>query len=319
MTTCTRVAIVRTTPTTIHTDYTRLLELVGIQQIINPYGSTVLNLCKQKHFPFPGANTPPWQLESVASILQQCGHHRLFAPGQPTEKFRTLRGDDLDGYRSLLRAYHITEHNGTFFNGTEWYHSLAIPINLVCLHPLTLRPYVPLQRRFPPRRSHATDDHTVDYMHKQRAQCTHILTILDGSSIHIGDTVEVKNILIASTDLVAPYTVAAMLWGVEPLRDVSYIRMACEQGLGVGDDHNIALVGDITDKAYFKHSIGRNTNTSIRENPSILNNYYRWTSRERRIFESWLHHTEWGKLFQHYQKHGVLYPESLQQHDTVST
>ena len=311
MTTCTPVAIVRTTAATIRADYARLLQLIGIQYVLNPYGSTILNVAKQRHFPFPGANTPPWQLENIASILQQHNYQQLFVPRQPRERFRMIRGDDLDGHRPILHAYDITEHDGDFFNNTEWHHGLVVPTNLVRLHPLSPRPYTPLPRRSPVWSFHATDTQLIDCMHGQRAQYTNILTVLDGTSIQVKDSAEIKNILLASTDLIAPYVVAAMMWGADPLQDVSYIRMACEQGLGVGDDKHITLVGDITDKAHLKQQIGRRTNTATQKAPTFRNGYYRWTSRERQMFESWLYHTTWGELFQEYQRRGVLHLSTL--------
>lgn len=317
MTPCTRVAIVRANPTTIRADYDRLLQLIGIDQVLNPYGSTILNTAKQRHFPFPGANTPSWQLECIASILRQHGHQQLFAPHQPREKLQMIRGDDLDGYRPILHAYRITEHEGAVFNDTEWHHGLAVPINLIRIHPLSPQPYTPLPRRSSLWRFHTTNTQLIDYMHRQRAQCTNILTVLDGTSIQVRDTVEIKNILLASTDLIAPYVVAAMIWGAKPQHDLPYIRMAYEQGLGVGDDEHITLFGDITDKAYLKQHIGRRTTITTRETTASCNGYYRWTSRERQIFESWLHHTSWGQLCQKYQKRGVLYQSSTLSPDTV--
>ncbi|MEM8529937.1 MAG: hypothetical protein AAGF95_03790 [Chloroflexota bacterium] len=319
MTTCTRVAIVRTTPATVYADYARLLQLVGIQHAFNSRGSTVLNIAKQRHFPFPGTNTPPWQLESVAALLQQHNHHQLFAPHHPRAQLRIFRGDDLDGYRPILNTYQITEHDGDFFNDTEWHHGLRVPTNLVQMHPLSLRPYTTRSRRSRLWMSRDNDTQLIDYMHEQRAQCTNILTVLDGTSIQATDTVEIKNILLASTDLIAPYVIAAMVWGAESPQDVPYIRMACEQGLGVGDDKHITLVGDITDKAHLKQQIGRKNNIAMQKALSLFDNYYRWTSRERRIFESWLYHTAWGQLFQEYQKRGVLYEPSTLSPDVVPT
>ena len=58
----------------------------------------------------------------------------------------------------------------------------------------------------------------------------------------------VKNVLLASSDQVAIDAVAARLMGFDPLRDVKYIRLAHDLGLGVGDPARIRIVGD-TDAA----------------------------------------------------------------------
>lgn len=54
----------------------------------------------------------------------------------------------------------------------------------------------------------------------------------------------VKNVLLASDDQVAIDAVAAKLMGFDPLRDVKFIRIAHELGLGCGDVRNIEIVGD---------------------------------------------------------------------------
>ena len=55
----------------------------------------------------------------------------------------------------------------------------------------------------------------------------------------------VKNVLLASADQVAIDAVAAKLMGFDPLRDVKFIRLAHEMGLGCGDPRQIEIVGDV--------------------------------------------------------------------------
>ena len=55
----------------------------------------------------------------------------------------------------------------------------------------------------------------------------------------------VKNVLLASSDQVAIDAVAAKLMGFDPLKDIKFIRLAHEQGLGCGDVRDIELVGDV--------------------------------------------------------------------------
>ena len=54
----------------------------------------------------------------------------------------------------------------------------------------------------------------------------------------------VKNVLLASADQVAIDAVAAKLMGFDPMRDLKYVRLAHEQGLGCGDPQQIEIVGD---------------------------------------------------------------------------
>ncbi len=54
----------------------------------------------------------------------------------------------------------------------------------------------------------------------------------------------VKNVILASSDQVAIDAVAAKLMGYDPLRDLKFVRVAHEQGLGCGDPRDIEIVGD---------------------------------------------------------------------------
>ena len=56
---------------------------------------------------------------------------------------------------------------------------------------------------------------------------------------------KVKNVLLASADQVAIDATAARLMGFNPLRDVKFIRLAHELGLGCGDTEKIEFVGDV--------------------------------------------------------------------------
>ncbi|MBN1128757.1 MAG: DUF362 domain-containing protein [Chitinispirillaceae bacterium] len=54
----------------------------------------------------------------------------------------------------------------------------------------------------------------------------------------------IKNVLLASSDQVAIDAVAAKLMGFDPLKDLKYVRLAHERGLGCGDVQDIEIVGD---------------------------------------------------------------------------
>ena len=53
----------------------------------------------------------------------------------------------------------------------------------------------------------------------------------------------VKNVILASADQVAIDAVSARLMGYDPLRDIKFIRIAHEMGLGCGDPQKIDIVG----------------------------------------------------------------------------
>ena len=66
----------------------------------------------------------------------------------------------------------------------------------------------------------------------------------------------VKNVLLASADQVAIDAVAAKLMGFDPLRDIKFVRLAHELGLGCGDPRENNLVGDADAIAQNWHFVG---------------------------------------------------------------
>ena len=67
------VAILRTSPRTVLSDYHELMNLAGYQQTIDRAVDTALKINISWHFFFPAASTTPWQLEGVIRALKQDG------------------------------------------------------------------------------------------------------------------------------------------------------------------------------------------------------------------------------------------------------
>ena len=64
------VAALRTQPDRVLDDYARLIELAGAREYLSPDAATILKDNISWHFPFPAANTTPWQLEGAIRALQ---------------------------------------------------------------------------------------------------------------------------------------------------------------------------------------------------------------------------------------------------------
>ncbi len=93
----------------------------------------------------------------------------------------------------------------------------------------------------------------VDLLRIQQKIHSGVFAVMDGTFAGDGPgprcmTPYTKNVILASADQVAIDAVAAKLMGFEPLRDVKFIRLAHEQGLGCGNPRDIQIVGD-TDAA----------------------------------------------------------------------
>jgi len=68
-----RVAVLRTKPETVPPDIERLCELAGMKDALRPGATTILKDNISWHYPFPGANTTPWQLEGTIRALRASG------------------------------------------------------------------------------------------------------------------------------------------------------------------------------------------------------------------------------------------------------
>ena len=94
------------------------------------------------------------------------------------------------------------------------------------------------------------DETLVDLLMIQKKIHRGVFAVMDGTFAGDGPgprcmTPYVKNVLLASADQVAIDAVAAKLMGFDPLRDLKYIRLAHERGLGCGDPDAIEIVGDV--------------------------------------------------------------------------
>ena len=68
-----KVAVLKVTPQTILTDIERLCELAGMPQALDKGATTILKDNISWHYPFPGANTTPWQMEGTIIALRNAG------------------------------------------------------------------------------------------------------------------------------------------------------------------------------------------------------------------------------------------------------
>ena len=91
----------------------------------------------------------------------------------------------------------------------------------------------------------------VDLLMIQKKIHSGVFAVMDGTFAGDGPgprcmIPHVKNVLLASADQVAIDAVAAKLMGMDPLKDLKFVRLAHEHGLGCGDVRDIEIVGDAT-------------------------------------------------------------------------
>jgi uncharacterized protein (DUF362 family) len=361
------VAALRTRPESVLDDYGRLATLAGAREHLAPGATTILKDNISWHFPFPAANTTPWQLEGTIRALRSDGLTDLVCVQNKTVVTDAFKGEDLNGYLPIFRSYGIPVLYNFKDDDMRWVQyrprakmlvldkifpeGIRIPDyfegkNIVHLPTVKCHIYTTTtgamknafggllntRRHYTHSWIHET---LVDLLAIQKEIHSGIFAVMDGTTAGNGPGPrtmypEIKNVILASGDQVAIDAVAARLMGFDPL-SISYIRLAHEAGLGIGDPREIELVGD-TDLANesWNFRVGDNGASRIGDivwfgplkpvqnvlmrtplvnlfilGSEVYHDYYRWPARDRAVFEGWLANTSWGNLFQQYHEAGA--------------
>ncbi len=102
-----KVAVLRVRPDQILEDIDRLYALAGVEQALKPGAQTILKDNISWHFPFPGANTTPWQLEGTVRSLRGRGYDDLVCVQNKTVVTDAFKGEDLNGYVPIFKRYDV--------------------------------------------------------------------------------------------------------------------------------------------------------------------------------------------------------------------
>jgi uncharacterized protein (DUF362 family) len=299
MTTKSIVAAIRTTPETVLQDYQRLLELSGAEKILVRNIPTILKDNITWHFPMPGANTTPWQLEGTIRALRLAGFADLVCVQNQTVVTNAFKGEDLNRYVPIFRKYGIPVKYNFRKEDMTWIpfrpkaqmlaldqiypEGIRIPDyfigkNIVHLPTVKTHMYTTttgaMKNAFGGLLSkyrHYTHTHIhetlVDLLAIQREIHPGIFAVMDGTTVGTGAGPRmirpiVKNILLASGDQVAIDAVAAKMMGFDPMQ-IRYIRLANDRGLGTGDPREIQLVGDDISGESWGFKVGYNSHSFL--------------------------------------------------------
>src|ERR687884_2220573 len=101
------VAALRTRPASVLDDYARLVDLAGAREHLASGATTILKDNISWHFPFPAANTTPWQLEGSVRALRSDGFTDLVCVQNKTVVTDAFKGEDLNGYLPIFKSYGI--------------------------------------------------------------------------------------------------------------------------------------------------------------------------------------------------------------------
>jgi len=290
-----RVAVVKTKPETVLEDVARTMELAEVRRHLDPAATTILKDNISWHFPFPGANTTPWQLEGTIRALRDAGYEDQVCVQNDTVVTDPKKGERLNRYLPVLGRYGVPVRYNCFPDDLRWVRyepegemlalrkifpeGISIPElflgkNVVHLPTVKCHIYttttgamknafgglLATKRHYTHSWIHET---LVDLLTIQKEIHTGLFAVMDGTTCGNGPgprtmiPVE-KDVLLASGDQVAIDAVAAKMMGFDPL-SIRYIRLAHERGLGVGDPRDIEIVGEEAAAGWnFRFTVGDN-------------------------------------------------------------
>ncbi len=356
-----KVAVLKVKPETILTDIERLCELADLSQALDKGATTILKDNISWHYPFPGANTTPWQMEGSILALKKSGFEQISCVQNKTVVTNAFKGEDLNNYLPLFKKYDIPvlynfrdadmkwiEYRPKaklhvlhkifpegikipdYFEGKNILHLPTVKCHIYTTTTGAMKNafggLLSTKRHYTHTWIHRT---LVDLLAIQKEIHSGLFAIMDGTTAGNGPGPRtmfpvIKDYMLASSDQVAIDAVAAKMMGFDPM-SLEFIKVAHDDGLGVGDPRDIEIVGaDISGESW-GFQVGDNGASVIGDlmwfgpmkrfqklffhtplvNAFILgsefyHDYYRWPRKDKLTFETWKAETHWGKLFDAY-------------------
>lgn len=374
-----KVAVLKVAPASVLQDIERLCELGEMRAALDRSVTTILKDNISWHFPFPGANTTPWQLEGIVLALRKAGYDDLACVQNETVVTDAHKGEELNKYRPILRAHGVPIRYNFEPADMRWveyrpkaklhvlHHvypeGLKLPDyffgkNVVHLPTMKCHIYTTttgaMKNAFGgllSNRRHYTHSNIhrtlVDLLAIQQEIHPGIFALMDGTTAGNGPGPRtllpvVKNYMLASADQVAIDAVAAKMMGFDPM-SIEYIRVAHEDGLGVGNPRDITLVGADISAENWHFDVGNNGISRFGEalwfgrlksfqklffhtplvklfalGSELYHDHYRWPHKDAAVFEEWQRSTSWGQLFAAYSAESPSQPWSSRERRATS-
>lgn len=355
-----KVAVVRSQPATVMEDLDRTLDLANVGQALDVGSTTILKDNISWHMPFLSANTTPWQLEGVIQGLRNHGITDLATVHNNTVVTDPFKGGRLNRLTPLYEKYSIPELYNFRPQDIKWLvyepkarmrvlhdifpDGIKLPDyffgkNIIHLPTVKCHIYTTTtgamknafggllntKRHFTHSHIHET---LVDLLAIQKEIHSGIFTVMDGTLCGNGPGPRTmfpiqKDLFLASADSVAIDAVAAKIMGFDPM-NIDYIRMAHEDGLGIGRPEEIEVVGEDISGLNFGFQVGDNLASRVGDllwfGPmrKLQKLFFRTSLVYVFIFGSFLYHdylwwptvgkarmkkalqTDWGRLFEQY-------------------
>lgn len=355
------VAVLKTTPERVLEDVPRLIEMAGLNSALEKQTTTILKDNISWHYPFLSANTTPWQLEGTILGLKASGFNDLVAVHNNTVVTDPFKGGQLNKLEPIYRRHSIPEKYNFLPKDITWEEyrpktrmrvlyqiypeGIRLPSffhgrNIIHLPTVKCHIYTTItgamknafggllntRRHYTHSVIHET---LVDLLAIQKEIHSGIFTVMDGTFCGNGPgprtmiPVE-KGLMLASADSVAIDTVAAKIMGFDPFK-IDYIKLAHEDGLGVGRIEEIEVLGEDISDMDFRFSVGDNFASRFGDllwfsplkrlqwlffrTPIVYlfvfgSHFYHdkvwWPLVGRRLMDAIEANTAWGKFFAHY-------------------
>ncbi len=289
-----KVAVLKVQPETILRDIARLCDLAGMDQALARGATTILKDNISWHYPFPGANSTPWQIEGAVVALRDAGYTDLVCVQNKTVVTNAFKGEDLNHYLPIFRKYDIpVKYNfrdedmrwidyrpkarmhvlpkifpegiriPDFFEGKNIVHLPTVKCHIYTTTTGAMKNafggLLATKRHYTHSWIHRT---LVDLLAIQKEIHPGLFAIMDGTTAGNGPGPRtmfpvVKNYMLASADQVAIDAVAAKMMGFDPMK-LEFISVAHDDGLGVGDPRDIEIVGDDVSGESWGFEVGDN-------------------------------------------------------------
>jgi uncharacterized protein (DUF362 family) len=355
-----RVAVLYTGAQTVIGDIARAMELANFRQHLPPANETLLKVNISWQHYYPGCSTSPWQLDAVTQALRAVGYDHVTPVQNGTVVVDSHQGEKGNKHDRVfakhgLRSVHLQDREARwipyapkgkmlvldqiFPDGIE-IPEMFLGTNIVHLPTLKTHVFTTMtgamknafggllnnRRHWTHSLIHET---LVDLLRIQQEIHSGIFAVMDGTIAGDGPgpramRPHVKNVVLASSDSVALDAVAAKMMGFDPM-SIPFIRIAHEEGLGVGDPAQIVVDGMDISNVNFGFSKDEDTFVSwgqkqiywgklhrfekmLLRTPivpwsyfasNVYHNYYWYPLLGKRRIAKMLD-TEWGKLFQSY-------------------
>ncbi|MCX7014537.1 MAG: DUF362 domain-containing protein [Candidatus Sumerlaeota bacterium] len=115
-----KVAVLRTKPESVRSDYHELLNLAEYQQALDRSADTALKINISWHFFFPASSTTPWQMDGVIRAMLADGFHQdlIHACHNRTVVIDAHLGERENKQLDVVNAYGL--RNVHLYEGEEW-------------------------------------------------------------------------------------------------------------------------------------------------------------------------------------------------------